>query len=254
MHKPPKIRKDYTGCRFGKLTVLKFDRHQCKKGNHRIWLCQCECGKKIRSLIGPLKDGFRENCGECVGPKLKKDYAGQKFGDIKILSFERYATGDSGRKKDSMWLCECSCGEKFVRRIRTIKKGKSKCKKCSCKRGQEHPCWRGHGEISKDLYNSYLNSAIKRNLEFSITIEYMWNLFLKQNKRCALTGWEIYFPATYRTKTQKTASPDRIDSQKGYIEGNIQWIHQDINYLKSNIESEYFLKMCKAVANQSTNE
>ena len=29
-----------------------------------------------------------------------------------------------------------------------------------------------------------------------------------------------------------TASLDRIDSTKGYVRGNIQWVHKDINWFK----------------------
>jgi hypothetical protein len=245
-----KIKKDYAGCKFGKLTVVKFEKYASKNGNQRVWLCECECGRKISSTISNLKKRSKKDCGQCFGVKLKKDYSGQKFGKIRIIKFERYP--NPKKTKDSMWLCECECGEKFVRRIRLVKNNKIQCcTKCAKKIGNKHPCWRGCGEISKDLFNSYVNGARDRNLEFSVTIDYMWDLFLKQNRKCALTGWDIYFPLTYRTKTQKTASPDRIDNNKGYIEGNIQWIHQDVNYLKSNLDLVYFVDICTAVAKQA---
>lgn len=178
--------------------------------------------------------------------KIRSNYAGQKFGKLTIISHKGYAQPN---KKDSLWLCECECGRKKVTRIRTLKNGNTKtCGKCPKPKGNKHPCWRGCGDLSKDLFNSYKNSASARNLKFDITIEYMWNIFIKQNGKCALTGWDIYFPPTYRQKTQKTASPDRIDNKKGYIKGNIQWIHQDVNYLKSNLDKEYFIKICSAVA------
>jgi len=242
-----KLKKDYSGFEFGDLTVIRFEKLQSEKYNKRIWLCQCKCGNQISSTMDSLKNGKRKNCGRCLGFKLKKDYAGQKFGRIKIIKFERYQNAD--QSKDSVWLCQCECGEEFSRRLRIIKHGKTQCcKKCAKKIGNKHPCWRGCGEISKDLFNSYVNGAHDRNLEFSVTIEYLWDLFLKQNRKCALTGWDIHFPATYRTKNQKTASPDRIHNEKGYVEGNIQWVHQDVNYLKCDLDPVYFIEVCKAVA------
>lgn len=183
--------------------------------------------------------------------KIRKDYSGQKFGKLTVLEFKGYA---SIRNKDSLWLCRCECGETTTTRIRTLRNGNTKtCGKCPRPKGNQHPCWRGCGEISKDLFNSYRNSATARNLEFNVTIEHMWEVFLKQERRCALTGWDIYFPPTYRRKTEKTASPDRIDNSKGYIPGNIQWIHQDVNYIKSDLDSEYFLKICKDIAKNLKN-
>ena len=45
-----------------------------------------------------------------------------------------------------------------------------------------------------------------------------------------------------------TASVDRIDSTKGYLKGNVQWVHKSINQMKSNRTDEEFIALCKAVA------
>ena len=44
-----------------------------------------------------------------------------------------------------------------------------------------------------------------------------------------------------------TASLDRIDSKKGYIEGNIQWVHKDINRMKWAFNEDYFIKLCNNI-------
>lgn len=38
------MRKDLTGNRYGKLTVLKVDEERTGNGKE-YWLCQCDCGK-----------------------------------------------------------------------------------------------------------------------------------------------------------------------------------------------------------------
>jgi hypothetical protein len=48
-----------------------------------------------------------------------------------------------------------------------------------------------------------------------------------------------------------TASLDRIDSSKGYEEGNIQWVHKHINFMKRTYSQEYFIDMCKKVADNN---
>ena len=42
-------------------------------------------------------------------------------------------------------------------------------------------------------------------------------------------------------------SIDRINSDIGYIEGNIQIVHKDINRIKWDLSDKDFYKLCKAV-------
>ena len=70
------------------------------------------------------------------------------------------------------------------------------------------------GELSLTQYTRLKRSAEKRNYEFSVSIEYLWNLYLRQDKKCAITGDSI--------PNIRDASLDRIDSNLGYIEGNVQ--------------------------------
>lgn len=138
------------------------------------------------------------------------------------------------------------CGRVLVTNTTAIKRQIS-CKGCK-PTGSKHYAWKGCGELPHDLFTTYKHSAIAKKLKFSISIEYLWNLFVSQNRRCALTGEELYFHKTFKSKKDKTASPDRIDSNLGYVEGNIQWIHRDVNKLKKNIPNERFIQICLSVA------
>lgn len=75
---------------------------------------------------------------------------------------------------------------------------------------------------------------------------YMWELFQKQNGKCRLSGRQIGFDQKVHRNT--TASLDRIDSSIGYIAGNVQWVHKDINKMKMEFENDYFIEMCREVA------
>jgi hypothetical protein len=73
-------------------------------------------------------------------------------------------------------------------------------------------------------------------------------LFLKQNRKCSISGESILFSKWLHKKGERpTASLDRIDSTKGYIEGNVQWVHKDINMMKSNHTTKKFFNWCKKV-------
>ena len=125
-------------------------------------------------------------------------------------------------------------------------------------KGRDSCRWRGHGELSRDHWSSIVREAKKRNIEVSITIEYAWELFFSQNRKCALTGCPLrmhipgvgnYSYKTGRKRASWTASLDRIDSSKGYVEGNVQWVHVDINLMKLHHSTQRFYELCYAVVN-----
>jgi len=53
---------------------------------------------------------------------------------------------------------------------------------------------------------------------------------------------------------ENTASLDRIDSSKGYVKDNVQWVHKDINRMKWNFPQDKFVKLCSFVANKIMDE
>ena len=57
-------------------------------------------------------------------------------------------------------------------------------------------------------------------------------------------------PISFPTKSTgiRTASLDRIDSSKGYVPGNIQWVHKDVNWMKGSFTQEYFVNICKKIS------
>ena len=89
--------------------------------------------------------------------------------------------------------------------------------------------------------------AERRGIEWALTIEYLADLFEKQNGRCALTGWPLVF---FRGAThgRGDASVDRIDSAKGYVPGNVWIVHKDVNFAKQSLSAGEFIEMCRAVA------
>jgi len=109
------------------------------------------------------------------------------------------------------------------------------------------------GDIHKSYFYILKHRAKNKNLKFNITGDYLWALFIKQNKKCALSGLDIDFPKAWGTKskTQITASLDRIDSNQGYIKDNVQWVHKKINNMKMDMADKEFIQLCKLVAQHS---
>ena len=118
----------------------------------------------------------------------------------------------------------------------------TKCRGCS--RG-------GYNKLSAVYYNQIKRHAEDNDRLFNISIKELWDLFVKQNRKCALTDK----PITLEIKrTIQTASLDRIDSNGDYTIDNVQWLHKDINRLKNNYTQEQFVGMCIAVANHCKNK
>ncbi len=92
--------------------------------------------------------------------------------------------------------------------------------------------------------------AANRSLPFELTMEYAWDLYEQQKCLCALSGIPIGFGATSKN-SNTSASLDRIDNAKGYVEGNVQWVHKSINLMRNVLTVEKFIEWCKRVANNS---
>jgi hypothetical protein len=69
-------------------------------------------------------------------------------------------------------------------------------------------------------------------------------LWENQNGKCAYTGELLNFG---RSKVNGTASLDRIDSSLGYVEGNVQFVHKDVNIMKWDLSEKRFLDICEKI-------
>ncbi len=169
---------------------------------------------------------------------------GRRFG--KLVVIER---APSNRWKQSLWLCRCDCGTVHTVNGCALRRGAVQSCKCSWRtKGAENIRWRGYGGLSGAYWGALLRGAKGRGLEVTISIEEAWSLFLSQNERCALTGLPLKLGASWRSKTlEQTASFDRIDSDKGYIAGNVQWIHKALQQLKMSLPQETFIYWCRLV-------
>lgn len=178
-----------------------------------------------------------------------KNMCGKKFGKLKVLERNK----DNNKYGAALWTCLCDCGHIENCTSSSLILGKLKCSLCWKKEMVER-MFEGYMDISKDYFSRLADSAKKRKLEFSISIEYLWNLFVKQNKKCALTGKELVLIKTKKNKNKQTASIDRIDSSKGYVEGNLQWIDKWVNLMKSDFSQDEFIFICQQVVDYKGNK
>jgi hypothetical protein len=193
------------------------------------FLARCKCGKlnayttKARALTMLEK----EVCRYCR-PKY------QLVVDKNLPIYKR----DDGR-----WCCRCSGCDKEQAYTRKDHAKQSylndwQCKKCTAiAKGFSSNMPVGD---KKRLFNRIYKTAQSRGIVFDLTEEQMFEVF---DGMCSLTGWKIDL-----SYSNNTASLDRIDSNKGYVVGNIQWVHKMVNMMKNKYSQEQFVEVCKAVA------
>lgn len=160
--------------------------------------------------------------GEIVGSKTLTEYTGRnKFGH-------------------HQWMWRCGVCQRVYgpTRLSHLKRY-DRCQPCATLR-ENNGRWKGHEEISGVWLSQYQSDAAKRGLVWSVTPEQLWDLWLEQRTRCAYTGWQLTHGVD--------ASLDRIDNDFGYILGNVQWVHRNINRMKSDFSDDDFRRMCAAVA------
>jgi hypothetical protein len=138
----------------------------------------------------------------------------------------------------------------------TAKTRNGMCKSCrttiankSLNRNQKkenNPAWKGYNEIPYGWFSNYFERKSKRKQKVgNINIKQVHELWIAQDKKCALSGVSIGF---YDDGKNHTCSIDRIDSLKDYTIDNIQLVHKDVNIMKNKFDQNYFINICHKIA------
>ena len=232
------------GDKFNKWTVI--DNKSINKNGSTMYLCRCECGKEQYVQGGGLRNGKSKQCKEC----------GNKSRRTKILIGEKYKSytvleEPTNRNNQIVYLVKCECGiEQYMTASQLTDKNKYfKCKRCT------------DGKLLNGFREGFLNkikrNAIDRGKEFSdqLTSLYLYSLLENQNFKCALSGREL-LPDGILDKEQEelNLSLDRIDSDLGYIPGNVQWVTKNINCAKHTLTTQEFIELCYDVINHANQQ
>lgn len=247
MARPP---RDLRGTEIGSLRPVRIVPEKTKHGES-IWECLCVCGKTVRRPHYQLINSYRphQSCGcqrRNVGPR-PKDIRGLKFGMLTAIE-------PTGKRNHYgiVWRALCDCGNEVERGaselIRKPRRLTQVPKNCGCYRKVNRSLkYKGIGDLSSTYFRRVKSGAKQRGLPFEITIGQAWGLFVAQGGRCALTGLRLKLNPSSMVAGSSTASLDRIDSTKGYVKGNIQWVHVTINFMKYSLPEEEFIRWCHLV-------
>lgn len=225
--------------KFGKLEVIAEQQTKRRKSG---WIVRCDCGTEYvmeKDKVKKNKRGCR-SCSSKIGGRAKRiDLSGERFHQLVVISNEL-------KNNRTIWRCLCDCGKEHITYSENLRSGHTRmCTMCADKSAGIKRRKYTIADMSLRKWKSIVYSATKRNISFNVTKEQIYDLYLKQNKKCALTDLPISFGIGNDSKT--TASLDRINSNIGYEEGNLQWIYKDLNKMKGSLTQDQFIKLCGLV-------
>ena len=248
---------DCIGLKFNKLLVLEI----IQKKNGHLLKCLCDCGREKEVKATHVIKNRVKSCG-CLKDDIlynkQSKLIGQKRGSLTITEVIDGENIDGGRR-NRIAKCLCDCGKTVEKNVKTLRAKRRElgcghtCKLTESRRvhnANKNCSFIGSGEIGSTFFNYLKTSANKRGIEFYVSINFLWELFLKQERKCALSGMNLIILEDGKSfkKSEKTASLDRIDSSKGYTEDNVQWVHKHINVIKNSHSQQYFIELCTLVS------
>lgn len=222
--------------------------------NHRSEItCKCYCGNIFTATVRRISEN--ENPCGCIKRNKKKDGIIKYLKETKNIEVVSDYDKWFGHSRDKIKV-KCFCGNTFESLVYNLKNHKSS---CGClvyqyKSGKNNYMWKGAGELSAHLFSSMKSNAKQRNKPFDISIDYAWELFLKQNKKCTLSGVTLQFNMNHNDRSSKTASLCMIDETKGYVKDNVMWIHKTLTKMKMNLSLQKFVEYCSLISNPLYNE
>lgn len=217
------------------------------KSGHTFVKVRCKCGKEDYKCLSDLKRGKVTGCRNCKArERSRKINIGDKYKHWVVIGGPR-----TTEHQCLVWLCQCDCGgeKRWIQGNELTNLNMSfECLKCAGKRRGDAQAKRNGkvGELTLTRFTRLKRSAEKRKIDFNVSIEFLWDLFQSQKQICAITGDYI--------SNIKDASLDRIDSSKGYIEGNVQWVTYQANVSKHVMTMEQLYEFCKKVLNHANQQ
>jgi len=111
----------------------------------------------------------------------------------------------------------------------------------------EQRCLEARDKIGK-LLQAAKSRCKKNQILFDLSLDYVYDLYVQQNKVCALTKREFYLgPAVNHCASDNSLSIDRITPSLGYTEGNVRLVIHHVNMAMSVFGLDALIKLVKDI-------
>lgn len=234
LHAPGKI--SMVGCKFGRLTVLRYGHHN--KHQQIMWWCRCDCGNERAISGASLRNGRARSCG-CIA-REKSISIGQRFGRLVVRNGLHV-----GKDRNRHWMCQCDCGRTVVCHGMNLKRGHTQ--SCGCLRREVSARSPGgkimpnHRAVLNKLYHAYArNCALKRKLDFELSRAQFETLVQQPCVYCGVTGSNV-IPCPSCPEGFRYNGLDRVNNELGYIAANVVPCCWECNQSKLDRSKEAFI-------------
>lgn len=219
--------KDLTGKRFGRLIVLE-NVGRLTKSPNVYWKCKCDCGNSKNVRADYLRNGHTSSCG-CFGDENRKK---------------------KGRWKEREQICTI-CGKTFTYKSSITPKCCSK--ECRLKFDADRVRLANNSSLEMKLANIVRGTkhrSKKNSVEYSISKEFVIDLFNKQDGKCSKTGIKFELNNCDQSGGKSPWSPsiDRKDPNKGYTKDNVQLVCLMYNLCKGVWTDNEVKKFVRSIA------
>lgn len=258
-------RKDYTGIKFGRLTVISFSEMRCGVS---YWNMKCDCGNNVIVRITNAVSGSTKSCG-CLRHEVNKkvtdklinfnktrtgprsDISNQKYNRLTAIHFVR----KHGRGQ-AIWLFSCDCGESLE--IESYRVIRGSIKSCGCLHKElgrinirtkfKIP----YGKAAENnSYKRYKDSAKKRQIDFLLTKDEVGKLFRENCHYCGSVPSIVSGSKHYNGEFIRNGI-DRIDSNGPYSLDNCVTCCSKCNYAKGTMSYNEFIDWAVKLYNHLT--
>ena len=217
-------KKDLTGQKYGRLTVIK-ENGRSKTG-YVLWLCRCECGNLVTVISSNLLTGNTTSCG-CRFKEtrtynqrkqreelIKQDIKGKKFGRLTAVS-----PTNQRKQRSVVWQCLCECGNtKYVSR-KDLTNGLVK--SCGCLRNRKNST-EIHNKTNSPLYHVW--TSMKQRCFNPKACQYK---YYGRQGVTVCSEWTESFLSFYhwaiKNGYHEGLTIDRIDTFGNYEPTNCHW-------------------------------
>lgn len=227
---------------------------------------RCSCGHSRISSLSNIINHKQYKCSVCIRHKQQRNYKLNKnklntnFSKRRMQFENKYIksikySSDFSPENIAKKLCcrECSIQKPlylFYNRS-TFRNNKEKlCKKCENKCKMKRRMAHSQSQVILTKMNAAKNKALQRKAHgriqcgfFDIELDYVLEMIKKQQNRCVYSNKELSFSYNNRD----VISIDRIDSNKGYTQGNIQILSSYVNWMKLDHDEEVFFELISKI-------
>lgn len=192
---------------------------------------------------------------ECINCNTEIDVKANRLRNNKRVTCSHKCASEIKKKKGLNYQCEvCNKPIHLKPFHKKIYKGPFTCSK-ECRGellktvylGNKNPNHKYNDSVSKFLgvrCKDVARRAKSKKLDFNLTPDYLYEMYLKQNGLCSYTGIPLKLGSiNFKNKGQAdldSLSIDKINPELGYIQGNITLCCNSVNKFKGNADFQEF--------------